>query len=167
MVMAQPTQTELTCWSIHALTSPTFHAVMRSPPNLVGFGNFPSRTRRQNVAGLKGNGAGRVGCLGSRTSCDCLTHALSGSESKLGIVAVWRVAVVIALGMVALVCFFKALGAGVVRVIWYSVEAQPAAVYFGGLLCDGMKVRTTRSLWIRVNVVQPYAGGFLRINDIN
>lgn len=52
--------------------------------------------------------------------------------------------------MMASVCFFKALGAGVVWVIWYSVEAQQAAVYFGDLLCDGMKVRTTTSLWTKV-----------------
>ena len=76
-------------------------------PSRTGAGKDWSRTLRHKVAGLNGSGAGRVGCLGSRTSCDWRTSAESGSSSKLGIAAV--------------VCVLLALVACVVWVIFYSV----------------------------------------------
>lgn len=74
---------------IHARTSPTHQAEIAGP-SFNGAGNVPSRTLRHKVAGLNGSGVVRVGCLGSRTSCDWRTSAESGSSSKLGIGAVAR-----------------------------------------------------------------------------
>lgn len=134
MSVCMSTPYTVACAAIHARTSPTFQAVIRLP-NLVGSGNLPSRTQRQNVAGLTGNGTGRVGCLGSRTKSDCRTHPLSGRSSKLGMAPVRRA--VTTSGIAARTCFLLALAAcAVLFIFWYSVEAQRAAMACGCMWCD-------------------------------